>query len=245
MEWTQTVPPGRSARSPAISRIRMGRGTAGSVRETFMKALLALIAVYVGAFFFVLQGSSQNQVRAAQQSGTSAPSNSLDPVKEADIRSLMELVGARDLVQDGTNNAIEQSREKLIATVPNNDKGQAFVNAFTTSYQKKLDVDQITEQLVGIYDKHFTDDEIKGLLQFYGSPLGQKVATEMPKINRETQAAVRAVSSKAAKEALAEVKQQNPQVGQSARLAQGQGQGRWQQRRAKQSQQMAQQQDPQ
>jgi hypothetical protein len=156
----------------------------------------------------------------------------------------MELVGARDLVQDGAGNSVEQSREKLLSTVPNNDKGQAFVNAFAASYQKKFDLDQVTEQLVGIYDKHFTDDEIKGLLQFYGSPLGQKVAAEMPKIGRETQAAVRAASTKAAKEALAEVKQQNPEVGQSARL--GFGQGRWQQHRAQAGQQQtAQQQDPQ
>jgi uncharacterized protein len=165
-------------------------------------------------------------------------------VQEADIRSLMELVGARDLVQDGTNNSIEQFREKLLATVPNNDKGQEFVNAFSASYQKKFDVDQVTEQLVGIYDKHFTDDEIKGLLQFYGSPLGQKLAAEMPKIGRETQAAVRAASGKAAKEAFAEVKQQNPEVGQSARL--GLGQGRWQQHRGQAGQQQtARQQDPQ
>jgi hypothetical protein len=162
------------------------------------------------------------------------------------------LVGAHDLVQDGENNAIEQSREKLLATIPNNDKGQAFVNAFAASYQKKFDVDQVTEQLVAIYDKHFTDDEIKGLLQFYGSPLGQKVATEMPKIGRETQAAVRGASAKAAKESLAEVKQQNPEFGQSAHLGNGQAQGRWQQRRGQQDgqgqppqQQAAQQQDPQ
>jgi hypothetical protein len=165
-------------------------------------------------------------------------------VKEADIRSLMELVGARDLVQDGASNSAEQSREKLLATVPNNDKGLAFVNAFAASYQKKFDADQLTEQLVGIYDKHFTDDEIKGLLQFYGSPLGQKVAAEMPKIGRETQAAVRAAGTKAAKEALAEVKQQNPEVGQSARL--GLGQSRWQPRRGQAAQQQtAQQQNPQ
>lgn len=215
-----------------------------------MKALLALIIVYIGTFFLVIQGPSQNQVQAAQQGASSSqdrsgsgPSNSgIDPAKEADIRSLMELVGARDMVQDGANNAVEQSREKLLATVPNNDKGQAFVNAFAASYQKKFDVDQVTEQLVAIYDKHYTADEIKGLLQFYGSPLGQKVAAEMPKINREIQAAVRMSSGKAAREALAEVKQENPGVGQSAHL--GQGQGRWQQRRAQQ-QQTAQQQDPQ
>ena len=215
-----------------------------------MKALLALIVIYIGTFFLVIQGSSQNSLQAAQQGSASGQNkgasaqaiSNIDPVKEADIRSLMELVGTRDLVEDGANTAIEQSREKLMATVPNNDKGQAFVNAFAASYQKKFDADQVTEQLVGIYDKHFTDDEIKGLLQFYGSPLGQKVAAEIPKINRETQAVVRQVSGKAAREALAEAKQQNPEVGQSARL--GNGQGRFQQRRGQRAQLRAAQQEP-
>ena len=213
-----------------------------------MKALVALIIIYIGTFFLVIQGSSQNSVQASPQGSQSSASiqgnSNSDRVKEADIRSLMELVGARDVVQDGAENAIEQSRDKLLATVPNNDKGKAFVKAFAASYQKKLDTDQIAEQLVGIYDKHFTDDEIKGLLQFYGSPLGQKVAGEMPKINRETQAAVRSASGKAAREALAEVKKKNPEVGQSARL--GNGQGRIQQRRGQRPQlQTAQQgQDP-
>src|SRR6267142_1234396 len=191
--------------------------------EAVMKAFLALIIIYVGTFFLVIQGASQNPVQALPQSNSSAaPSNSMDATKETDIRSLMELVGARDMVQDGASNAIEQSREKLLATVPNNDKGQAFVNAFAASYQKKFDVDQVTEQLARIYDKHFTEDEIKGLLQFYGSPLGQKVAAEMPKIGREIQAATRAASNKSAKEALAELKQQNPEIGPSERLALGQ-----------------------
>ena len=223
-----------------------------------MKAVLALVIIYVGTFFLVIQGASQNSVQASPQG--SEPGNavsrqanpSIDPAKEADIRSLMELVGARDLVQDSENAAIEQSREKLLATVPNNDKGQAFVNAFAASYQKKFDVDQVTDQLVEFYDKHFTDDEIKGLLQFYGSALGQKVAAEMPKISRETQAAIRTANAKAAKDALAELKRQNPEIGQSARLGNGQGQGRWQQRRALQrgqgqgsQQAAAEQQDPQ
>jgi hypothetical protein len=210
-----------------------------AVTEAVMKAVLALVIIYVGTFFLVIQGASQNAVQAAPQSAASVPNSaasvqansSIDPPKEADIRSLMELVGARDLVQDGANTAIEQSREKLLSTVPNNDKGQAFVNAFAASYQKKLDVDQVTEQLVAIYDKHFTDDEIRGLLQFYGSPLGQKVAVEMPKIGRETQAAVRSSAGKAAKDALAELKQQNPEIGQSAHLGNGAGPGRWQQHR--------------
>jgi hypothetical protein len=223
-----------------------------------MKAVLALVLIYIGTFFLVIQGASQNSVQAARQGANSAQSSaappqansSIDPAKEADIRSLMELVGARDLVQDGVNTAIEQSREKLLATVPNNDKGQAFVNAFADSYQRKFDVDQVTSQLAVFYDKHFTDDEIKSLLQFYGSPLGQKVAAEMPKINRETQGAIRVANTKAAKDALAELKQQYPEIGQSAHLGNGQGQNRWQRRgqqrdQGQAPQQAAQQQDPQ
>jgi len=204
-----------------------------------MKAVLALVILYVVTFFLVIQGASQNPVQAFPQGAASpqgnsstAPSNPMDAVKETDIRSLMELVGARDMVKDGASLAIEQSREKLLASLPNNDKGQAFVNAFAASYENKFDLDRVTEQLVAVYDKHFTVEEVKGLLQFYGSPLGQKVAAEMPKISREIQAATRAASNKAAKEALAELKQQNPEVGQSARL--GLGQGRWQQRRGQQ-----------
>ncbi|MFI5093141.1 MAG: DUF2059 domain-containing protein [Candidatus Acidiferrum sp.] len=216
-----------------------------------MKAVLALIVIYVGTFFLAIQGASQNAVSAAPQGAETesqaspAQTKPIDPAKQADIRSLMELIGARDQVQEAVNNSSEQYREKLLATVPDNDKGQAFVTAFVESYQKKFDVDQVTEQLVAIYDKHYTDDDIRALLQFYGSPVGQKVAAEMPQIAREIQAASRAAGAKAAKEAMQALREQNPQIGQSARL--GNRARRWQGGRGQQmqSQQAAQQPDPQ
>jgi hypothetical protein len=206
-----------------------------------MKAVLALALLYVGTFLVVIQGASQNQVQAAPQNAAAAQDNSqqgqaksIDPVKESDIRALMELVGVRDQVQDGVSASAEQYREKLLATVPNNEKGQAFVNAFVASYEKKFDPDQVTDQVVSIYDRHYTDEEIKGLLQFFGSPLGQKVAAEMPKIGREIATASREAGAKASHEALQALKAQNPEIGQSARL--GNGQRRWPQRGQTQSQ---------
>ncbi len=190
-----------------------------------MKAILALIVIYVGTFLVVVQGASQNPVQAAQQSDAqaqdstpAAPAKPIDPVKDADIRSLLELVGAKDQIQDGVNNAADQFREKLQQTVPNTDKSEAFVNAFLAAYQKNLDHNQMNNQLVAIYDKHFSEDDIKGLLQFYGSPIGQKVAAEMPKVMREIQAASRAASNHAVKEAMQTLRAQNPEIGQSARL---------------------------
>jgi hypothetical protein len=217
-----------------------------------MKAALALIVIYVGAFLVAIQGSSSVPAQAAQQSTAktvSAPTP-IDPVKEADIRALLELVGAHDQIQDSVKSTAEQYRERLLVTVQNNEDSQAFVNTVISRYEKNFNVDQVTERLVVLYDKHYSDDEIKGLLQFYGSPLGQKVAAEGPKIAREIGEATRSAAAQAAKEAFAEVKQDNPTAGQSARF--NGAAARYQQRRLAQAQQSApaqqqtaQQQDPQ
>jgi hypothetical protein len=190
-----------------------------------MKAILALVVVYVGTFFIVIQGASQNPVRAAAQSAPSAQDSSapaqaksVDPAKEADIRSLMELLGVRDALQESATKSTEQYRAALLASVPDNDRGQAFVSTFMAAYQKKFNPDDVTDELVAVYDKHFTEDEIKGLLQFYGSPLGQKYAEEMPKISTEANAAGRAVSLRTARDVIQDLRKQYPGVGAQARL---------------------------
>jgi hypothetical protein len=182
-----------------------------------MKAALVLVIIYVGAFLIAIQGVSQGSAQApaaAQQ----VAAHSIDPTKETDIRSLLELVGARDAVAEAASRNAEQVRETLLVSVPDNERGQKFVNAFVDEYQQKFNPDEITGQLVGIYDKHFTDDEIKGLLQFYGSPLGQRFASEMPKINAEILAANRNVSTRIAKDVLQDLHQQYPGITPRARL---------------------------
>jgi hypothetical protein len=196
-----------------------------------MKAVLALIIIYVGTFFVAIQGASQASMQASEQNGASqnvgdpAQRKLVDPVKDSDLRSLMELIGVKDQVQDSIKNSSEQNREKLLPAIANDEKGRAFLNAFSSGYQRKFDVNQVTEQIINAYDRHFTDDEIKGLLQFYGSPLGQKYAAEMPRVSREIQAASRDAAAKAAREALQEAKNQNPEVGANARLGLGQHNG--------------------
>jgi uncharacterized protein len=216
-----------------------------------MKAALALIILYVGMFFVAIQGGSPGSVQAAAQSPTNKQNLtrvSIDPVKNADIRALLELVGARDQVQESVHQTAEQYRERLLTSVPNSDKGQSFVNTTINEYEKRYDVDRVNEQLVALYDKHYTDDEIKSLLQFYGAPLGQKVAAESPKIFREIQETTRSEAAKAVKDALQQAKLDNPGVGQNARLNNAVPRRPLQQRRAlqqDQGQQTAQQQDQQ
>ena len=212
-----------------------------------MKAVLALVVIYVVAFLVAIQGSAPGAVGASPQSAAAksaaARSSAIDPAKEADIRTLLDLVGTHDQVQESVNYSAEQYREKLLATVAKNEKNEAFVNAVITDYEKKFDVDQVTEQLVAIYDKHYSAEEIKELLQFYGSPLGQRVAAEAPKISREIQAATRATAAKAVKDALQETKEENPGVGQNAHLTTAPARRLQQRRPGQDGTQAAQQQD--
>jgi hypothetical protein len=192
-----------------------------------MKAVLALVIIYVAMFLLAIQGASQNSVQTATQGGASQAAPSIDLAKQADILSLMELVGARDALQDFAAHGADQFRENLQASIPTTDRGHQFVDSFIQDYKAKFNPDDATEQLVTIYDQHFTQDEIKGLLQFYGSPLGQKFASEMPKINAEMQAANRAFSTRIAKDVLKDLRKEYPGVAAHARFAkphQGQAQ---------------------
>jgi len=66
-----------------------------------MKAVLALVVIYLAMFLVAIQGGSSAPVQAAAQNTTKQSNTSqIDPAKDADIRALIELVGARDQIQD-------------------------------------------------------------------------------------------------------------------------------------------------
>lgn len=179
-----------------------------------MKAVVALIIIYVGTFLIAIQGASNTPVEASEQSTTQSASQttltkSIDPVKEAEIRSLLELIGSKDAIQDSAAVATEQYRQKVIEASFNNDRAQAFTNTYLAEFQKKFDADAVNSQLVEIYDKHFSEEEIKELLEFYGSPFGQKVAAELPKISREVQLATRSASNQAARQAWQDLRRES------------------------------------
>src|SRR5256885_5138166 len=97
-------------------------------KKEVMKAALALIIIYVGTFLVAIQGASNSSVEASGQNGTVGAS--IDPVKEKEIRSLLELVGARDAIQDASSAATEQYQQKVIETSANNERAHVIASAY-------------------------------------------------------------------------------------------------------------------
>jgi len=113
----------------------------------------------------------------------------LDDSFRADIERLMEVTGSSQL---GTQMASLLSRQVLdglkrsqpdipsrIIDLAQQVLDEEFAKAFTGP-------DSMTPRLVAVYARHFTQQEVRGLIAFYGTDLGKKVITVMPMIIQES-----------------------------------------------------------
>ncbi len=178
-----------------------------------MKAALVLIAIYVATFIVATQGPSQNPVQASASDTVASPIlKSTDPAKEEDLRALLQLMGAREQLQAAASTSAAQFRDKLLASAPDKSNRDAVSRDFTRTYQTKFDQQRALQQIAGIYDQHYSDEELRGLLQFFESPLGQKFVHETLQIAKETLAVREEIAAKAARESLQSLRSEIPVV---------------------------------
>jgi hypothetical protein len=83
--------------------------------------------------------------------------------KEEDITKLIGMTMVKNIVSQLTTNYT-----KITSAAP---------PEFWESLIKKLDFDGFLQDLIPFYDRYFTHKEIKKLLIFYESPLGQKMVS--------------------------------------------------------------------
>jgi hypothetical protein len=187
-----------------------------------MRTLLLGCALLSGALLVLahspsLQVNAQEKPAAARPSSPSPtrispqPSSAIDPKKEARIRELMEVTGAKNLGQQLIEAGMEQFRSTVQDAQPNNPRAKQFVDAFVARFQKHFDPDSLTERVIPIYDKYLTADDLQGLLDYYHSPLGQRMLKALPEVTRESQAAGFALGQKAAQETMEELKADFPE----------------------------------
>ncbi|MDR1306490.1 MAG: DUF2059 domain-containing protein [Treponema sp.] len=80
--------------------------------------------------------------------------------------------------------------------------------AFWTTFESMLDLDSFVEMFIPLYDKYFTHDEIRGLLEFYESPVGRKMLAVTPDLTQESFGIGQAWGTKLAEDVLTELRRQ-------------------------------------
>jgi hypothetical protein len=77
----------------------------------------------------------------------------------------------------GTKRSMQENFKQILAQMP---AEQAL------EFQAALDVEAVLEELVPIYEKHFTEEELRAYIKFYSTPNGQKLVRTIPLIMQES-----------------------------------------------------------
>ena len=115
---------------------------------------------------------------AMEAGGGASKQSELEPDLQRDIRRLMNAVmgGDEELLESMKQDVVQRTRMEVNRRAPGSlpKNFEKFMEK-TTQEIFERDLDELTSPMISLYAEHYTHEEIKELIQFYESPLGQKV----------------------------------------------------------------------
>lgn len=95
--------------------------------------------------------------------------------KSQQIVKLMDMAGTKKLMD-----------QMMVTMKENYKKNYTDVDPkFWDEFFKEMSAD-LLNKIVPIYDKHFTEEDIKGMIVFYETPAGKKMIEKLPVIMQES-----------------------------------------------------------
>ena len=180
-------------------------------------------------FFFLGTFAARMENRAAQvpsdrllsqeqktpAAASDAPKSAIDPAKEADIRALLAVAGTDELVTQALGITEKTIRPAMMSSLPPGEYREKLIDLFLAKVQSKMDSRRFVEMAVPVYDKYLSDQDVKDLTAFYGTPLGKKTLTVLPKMMAELQQQGSKMGEAAGRESMEEVLAEHPELKQA------------------------------
>jgi len=190
-----------------------------------MKFLCGMIGVLClsGTVFAQAQSAPQHQpgvtapsapAHTPGQTAKRTPSDSADkpdPVKDEAIRHLMDITGTSKLGDNIAAYLKDQVKEGAGRAI-GADKVDAFMVTFNQKFLGTSPGTSVTDAMVPIYAKAFSMEDVQGLIQFYESPLGQRVVKALPDVTQESQRVGIEIEQTAAIKILRDMSEQYPEL---------------------------------
>jgi len=155
--------------------------------------------------------------------GSSEPKK-IDPAKEADIRKLLEVTNTTANMEQLIGIMEKNIKPMMAKALPEGDYREKLVDLFFERFRAKLDLQKLLDLAVPLYDKYLSDEEIKGLIQFYQTPVGQKALKVLPQLTAELGEAGRKMGETVGRESMMEVLAEHPEFEKAIEDAQKQSQ---------------------
>ncbi|MGB7325629.1 MAG: DUF2059 domain-containing protein [Rubripirellula sp.] len=112
----------------------------------------------------------------------SIPQEPVDPLKlvepspgspRSDVETLLDLLQS----DEAAKKTIERMLEKNVAESPEMSPYGELIREF---FEKHFAYDVLKDDIVELYDNSFTDEEIRQMIDFYSTPVGQKAVRVLP-----------------------------------------------------------------
>ena len=117
--------------------------------------------------------------------GTSTDSASLstprpiDPQLRAEILRLFDVMHLKEQTAKTAETMVDSLRPIMQAVLPVTPNREKIADAYVKALMELLDTQEFTDRTLSAYAKYFSEDDIKGLIQFYQTPAGQHFAEAM------------------------------------------------------------------
>jgi uncharacterized protein len=160
------------------------------------------------------QTPPQQSTPTSSSNSASAVQSKIDPVKEADIHRLLDLSGTKAAMAQILEGMEKNIRPMMMNSLPPGDYRTSLVDLFFEKFQahSKTEIQHLLDSAVPLYDKYFSDEDIKGLIQFYQTPLGVKALSVLPKLSVEMQGEGMKLGEKLGRQSMLEVLMEHPEL---------------------------------
>jgi uncharacterized protein len=155
--------------------------------------------------------SAAAQPSANAPAPAAPPPVAVDPAKEKAIRHLMDITGTGKLGNNMTEVVSMQVKNAMSRRLPA-DQLQKFMDDFDQKLTAKSPATQIEDAQVPIYAQHFSMQELQAMIQFYETPVGQKMAKQLPDVLQQSQMAGATIERKAAFDTLQDMTTEYPEL---------------------------------
>jgi len=156
----------------------------------------------------------------AKPAGTqSAQKRQIDPSKEADIRRLMSLTNFEALIRQTMNGMEGNIKTSMTNALPPGNYRDKLVDLFVKKFHSNLRTNELADRAIPVYDRHYSSSEIKELIRFYETPVGQKLLKELPAVSAELQQAGSAWGEDVGKQTMMGVLAEHPDLAKALEAA--------------------------
>ncbi|HET8966327.1 MAG TPA: DUF2059 domain-containing protein [Candidatus Acidoferrum sp.] len=169
-------------------------------------------------------GKTPNMQGSSVSKSNATAATKIDPAKEADIRRLLDLAGTKALVVQTMDSMSKSIKPLLTNSLPPGEYREKLVDLFFAKFSAKADVEHLLDLAVPVYDKNFSHQEIRSLIEFYQTPLGQKAIATLPKVTAEMQEQGRKWGEDLGRQCMVEVLSEHPELADALNNAQSNAQ---------------------